>query len=262
MSEARIQAGDLDESTRAALQRLILTLADTKRLMGLRYSDWVLGAPSIETGIAASSMSQDEWGHARLLYAMLKGFGVTPSVIEHERPAAAYASMDPLDGAFPDWAAVVAGMVVVDGAATTALEAFSRGRFAPAASRVPKMLAEEEFHASLGAAWYRRLAGAPEAVERLRAATEVMLPATLAWVGASDAAAAALADGGLTAAGPEILAAYRDRVRKLVAMAGVDVDAVAPAATWDPARGRGPGAPEEEVVERARGDRNRALLVE
>ena len=135
MNEAKVRAEDLDEATRAALQRLILTLADTKRLMGLRYSDWVLGAPSIETGIAASSMSQDEWGHARLLYAMLKDFGVTPATVEHERPAAAYASVDPLDRAFPDWAAVVAGMVVVDGAATTALEAFSRGRFAPASSR-------------------------------------------------------------------------------------------------------------------------------
>ena len=255
MNEAKVRAEDLDEATRAALQRLILTLADTKRLMGLRYSDWVLGAPSIETGIAASSMSQDEWGHARLLYAMLKDFGVTPATVEHERPAAAYASVDPLDRAFPDWAAVVAGMVVVDGAATTALEAFSRGRFAPASS-------EEEFHASLGAAWYRRLAGAEEAVGRLRAATESMLPATLAWLGASDEAATTLADAGLTAPGADLVAAYRERVRDLLAAAGVDVDAARPTDAWDPARGGGPGAPEEEVVERARGDRNRALLVE
>ena len=152
-----LEVDRLDDGARAALRRLLLTLADSKRLMGIRYSDWLLGAPSIEAGIATSSMSQDEWGHARLLYAMLKGLGEDPVAVEHERSDEAYASLDPLDTAFPDWAAVVAGMVLVDGALTVALEAFSRGSFEPATTRVPKMLAEEEFHASLGRAWYRRL---------------------------------------------------------------------------------------------------------
>ena len=31
---------------------------------------------------------------------------------------------------------------------------------------------------------------------------------------------------------------------------------------WDEGRGRGPGHPDEEAVERARGDRNRTLFVE
>ena len=67
---ATISVDALGADDRAALKRLILGLADSKRLMGIRYSDWVLGAPSVETGIATSSMTQDEWGHARLLYAM------------------------------------------------------------------------------------------------------------------------------------------------------------------------------------------------
>ena len=67
-----LNVASLDAPTRAALERHILRLADSKRLMGIRYSDWTLGAPSVETGIAMSSMTQDEWGHARLLYSMLK----------------------------------------------------------------------------------------------------------------------------------------------------------------------------------------------
>ena len=55
-------------------------------------------------------MAQDEWGHARLLYAMLKDLGEDPVVVEHERPDEAYASMGPLDTPFPDWAALVAGI--------------------------------------------------------------------------------------------------------------------------------------------------------
>ena len=263
MSTDVLNAADLSDADRAALSRLVLTLADSKRLMGLRYSDWLLGAPSIETGIAASSMTQDEWGHARLLYSMLKGLGHDPVVVEHERPAEEYASVDALDASFTDWAAVVAGMVVVDGAISVALRAFSMGSFEPARTRVQKMLAEEEFHASLGAAWYRRLtASGGDALERLKISTEAMLPSVLAWLGAEDEAAQSLVALGVTSAGADQVRAFRDAVRELLAGAGVDVDAASPAGDLDAARGRGPGHPDAEAIERARGDRNRMLLVE
>jgi 1,2-phenylacetyl-CoA epoxidase catalytic subunit len=259
-----LDVGVLDDATRAALRRLILTLADSKRLMGIRYSDWLLGSPSIETGIAASSMAQDEWGHARLLYAMLKDLGEDPLVVEHERPAEAYASLDPLDAPFPDWAAVVAGMTVVDVALAVALDACARGCFEPATTRVPKMCAEEEFHRSLAFAWYRRLAASrsDEARGLLRAATEAMLPPTLAWLGADDEAARALVDAGVTRSGAELSASFREAVGEVLRAGGVDVDAIPPATSWDAARARGPGHPDEEAVERARGDRNRMLFVE
>jgi len=259
-----VQVDALDGSTKTALRRFVMSLADSKRIMGIRYSDWLLGAPSIEAGIAASSMTQDEWGHARLLYAMLKDLGDDPSAVEHKRPDEAYASLDALDTSFPDWAAVVAAMVLVDGALSVALEAFSRGTFEPATTRVPKMLAEEEFHQSLAVAWYRRLAtsASDEAKGLLRAATEAMLPSTLAWIGADDDASVSLAAAGGTDSAAALVAAYRDRVRALVADVGVDVDAIAPATEWDAMRGRGPGHPDADACERARGDRNRMLFVE
>jgi ring-1,2-phenylacetyl-CoA epoxidase subunit PaaC len=264
VSEAVAQADTLDAMTRSALRRLVLTLADSKRLMGIRYSDWLLGAPSIEAGIAAASMAQDEWGHARLIYAMLKELDVDPLEVEHTRAPEAYASVGVLDGPFGDWAAVVAGMVLADGAIAVALEAFSRGWFEPARSRVPKMLAEEEFHRSLGVAWYRRLSasGSSEATSALRSATNAMLPVLIGWLSAPDAAGAVLASAGLTDAGDTQATAFREAVREVVRTVGVDVDAVQPAPDWDPARGRGPGHPDAEAVERARGDRNRALFVE
>ncbi|MBW3631291.1 MAG: hypothetical protein KY464_18660 [Gemmatimonadetes bacterium] len=43
-------------AARAALRDLILTLADCKRVLGLRYSDKMLGAPTLEAGIAATPM--------------------------------------------------------------------------------------------------------------------------------------------------------------------------------------------------------------
>lgn len=262
MSET-LDVSALDADGRAALERLILTLADSKRLMGIRYSDWLLGSPSIETGIATSSMAQDEWGHARLLYAMLKELDIDPVPVEHDRPPSEYASVAALDHEMPDWAALIAAICLVDSALTVVLESFSRGSFEPARGRVPKMLAEEEFHGSLGAAWYKRLAGAEGDARRLLTdATESMLPAVLAWVGADDEAARTMVAGGVVGPASERLTAYRDGVRDLCGLVGVDVDTVEPAADWDEVRARTRGHPDEDAIERARGDRNRALFVE
>lgn len=258
-----LDVGSLGASERDALERLILGLADSKRLMGIRYSDWLLGSPSIETGIATSAMAQDEWGHARLLYAMLKDLDIDPVPVEHDRAASEYASVGALDDEMPDWAALVAAMCLVDAAITTMLESFAGGRFEPARGRVPKMLTEEEFHASLGAAWFKRLAATEgEARRLLTGSTESMLPELIAWVGADDEPARAMVSSGVIGPVADRLDAFRDRVRGLTALVDVDVDAVPPAGEWDEARGRTAGHPDEEAVERARGDRNRALLVE
>jgi ring-1,2-phenylacetyl-CoA epoxidase subunit PaaC len=258
-----LNVGALDDQGRAALERHILRLADSKRLMGIRYSDWNLGAPTVETGIAMSSMTQDEWGHARLLYAMLKELGVDPVAVEHDRPTERYANIRSVDEPFPDWAATVAAIVIVDGALSTAIEAFARGTFEPAQSRCAKMVLEEEFHISMGAAWYRRLAASSdEAKALLRQATEQFLPDALAWLGTEDDAARTMVEAGVTSSGPELVAAFKDAVRDVLAAGGVDVDAAQPAEGWDAERGRGPGQPDEDTAGRARGDRNRALLVE
>lgn len=246
------------------LARHILSLADTKRLLGIRYSDWLLGAPSIETGIAASSMAQDEWGHARLLYAMLKRLGFDPFEVEHTRPADRYYSAPALDRPFTDWADFVAAVVVVDGALSVALESFADADFALARTRVPKMLAEEEVHRRFGAAWFGRLAAAGgDGTARLRDSALAMLPTTLAWLLPGDDTYDALVDGGHVWPADRVLDRCGHSLGRTLATAGIDLDAVEPARDgWDSERRRGPGAPGEEAVERARGDRNRDLFVE
>ena len=266
MSDA-INVDALSDGGRAALERLILSLADSKRLMGIRYSDWILGSPSVETGIATSSMTQDEWGHARLLYAMLKQLDIDPVPIEHDRTAEAYANLSALDEPFEDWAALVASMVIVDGALSVALDAFSEGAFAPARQRVPKMLAEERFHVSLGVAWFRRLAAASEEARALlRAATDRQLPAALVWLAADDESSRELVELGVMPPPESLTTAFRASVRDVLAEGDADVnayfDAAGPASDWDSTRGRAPGQPDADSVHRARGAKNRALFVE
>ena len=259
-AEASTGAGAAPEP----LARHILSLADTKRLLGIRYSDWLLGSPSIETGIAASSMAQDEWGHARLLYSMLKRFGFDPFEVEHERPARRYYSAPALDAPFADWAGFVAAVVVVDGALEVALESFAAGNFELARSRAPKMLAEETYHRQFGTAWFARLADAGgEGAERLKAAVGAFLPSTLAWLAPEDEAYGSMAADGAVWPGGRVLERFDERVGGVLEAVGMRPRNVAPdRAGWDAERRRGPGAPAEDAVERARGDRNRALFVE
>jgi len=248
----------------AAFRRLLVSLADSKRVLGIRYSDWLLGAPSLEAGIAASSMAQDEWGHARLLYATLKDFGVDPVTLEHDRSASEYASVEALDAPFEDWAAFITGVVVVDGALTVALEGLLEGGYESVEGRIGKMLGEEEFHHSLGDAWFRRLAGgSPEAQERLRAAVKAMAPPVIRAVAPGDEAHRTLSDSGLTLPAEQLRKRIRDRLEPLCRLLEMEVpEASAATGDWDSTRGRGAGVPAEDVVERARGDRNRALFVE
>lgn len=263
-TSAGIEVGTLDEASSAALERLILSLADTKRILGIRYSDWLLGAPSLETGIAASSMCQDEWGHARLLYAMVKDFDKKPVDFEHHRDATEYQSVDALDKECSDWAGVVSMNVVVDTALSVALEAFSEGSYGTARSRVPKMLAEEAFHRDFGFAWFARLAGGSEAARaRLIDATTTVLPRTLAWLAPDDAPHQRLVEMGVTLPAKALIARFKGVVGPTLQTIEVDVDAVAPDGSgWDVKRGRGPGCPDDEAIQRARGDLNRALFVE
>lgn len=244
--------------------RHIVTLADTKRILGIRYSDWLLGSPSIETGIAASSMAQDEWGHARLLYSMVKHFDMIAWELEYMRRAKDYCSAPALDEPFADWAAFVAATVVVDGALTTALEAFGSARFEPACARIPKMLAEEEYHWQFGEAWFRQLAGAGgEGADRLRAAAQAMLSTTLGWLLPDDDLYRSLATDLLVWKPERVRTRYEGRVGELLGLVEIDLDHVIPMrGDWDAKRRRSPGAPGEDAVERARGDRNRSLMAD
>lgn len=250
-----------DDTPVGALRRRILSLADTKRLLGIRYSDWLLGAPSIEDGIACSGMAQDEWGHARLLYALFKEWDEDPVTIEQDREPGAYANAPALDAPLEEWTDVVAVMYSLDGAITVALEAIGRGRFEVAAGRIPKMLGEERYHRDLATAWLRRLAGgAEEGAETLRRSMERVLPTTLAWLAPADELQEALASAGFDDSSEALEAAWLERMRDGLDL--LDLPAPTRDGEWDALRARGAGEPDDDAVERARGVRNRMLFVE
>jgi ring-1,2-phenylacetyl-CoA epoxidase subunit PaaC len=255
----------LDPTVRAAVRDLILALADTKRLLGYRYAEWMLGAPELETGIACSSMAQDEWGHARLLYSLLKEFGDDPEQLEHGREPDAYHSMEVLDSPTRSWPELVVLMALADPAVSVQIEALRGSSHDPLRQRVEKVLEEEKFHVAHGVAWFRRLAGGPEAARTaLAAASEDVLNAIMAWFGPESERATALRQADVVqATGDALRARFLERVAPLLTLVGVDAAEQQVPAGFDEARRRtDAGGPDAETVRRIRGDHNRAFLMD
>ena len=277
-TEARLEsAAGLPEDARAALRALILALADSKRVLGLRYSDRMLGAPTLEAGIAASSMAQDEWGHARLTYALLGDFGEEPKTLEHERPAAEYRSHPALDAGFGSWADMIAAGLLVDTALAVQYSALADSRYSPAHNRVQKMLDEERFHFQYAAAWTRRIAQVPELRAGLQAELARYLPQALRWLGRDEAEGSRrLVAEGIVREEPSALRVrYLARVGPVLQEAGMaeplgvirdggewTCTTRSDWSGWDDATRRAGGSLDEATAARARGDLNRALLMD
>ena len=279
-SVARVEkAEELGEGVRAALRDLILTLADSKRVLGLRYSDKMLGAPTLEAGIAASSMAQDEWGHGRLTYALLADFGDDArGELEHGRPAAEYRNMCPLDRPFHTWSETIAAGLLLDTVLSVQYGALLDSRYTPVHNRVQKLLDEERFHFQYAAGWARRIATVSAVRGELAAAFAGYLPEALRWLGRDDAESTRLlVDEGMVSAGPaELRGRFLRRVAPVLEEIGMaeslgltrrdggewSCDATLAWSGWNDATRRASGALDDETAARARGDKNRAMLLD
>jgi ring-1,2-phenylacetyl-CoA epoxidase subunit PaaC len=256
----------LGDDARASLRDLILVLADSKRLLGMRYAGWILGAPELETGIACASMAQDEWGHGRLLYALLKDFGDDVSRVEHERDANEYRNIEALDEPAESWSDLVALNALVDAALAVQLEALTASTYAPVRQRVGKLLEEEHFHSAHGAAWFRRLGGNEAGRQALSQSAARVLPVLLRWFGPDAGANETLrAAGVMNASGSELRTRFAQRIEPL--MAGLDpvpsLHDNPDFTDFDETRRRtSSGGPDAATISRVRGDKNRVFLMD
>ncbi|MCS6936614.1 MAG: phenylacetate-CoA oxygenase subunit PaaI [Candidatus Bipolaricaulota bacterium] len=173
---------ELPPEAQGALFDLLLVLADSKHLLGLRYGEW-LSAPALEASIAAVSMAQDEFGHARLLYGLLESFHQELNLPRRTEEPSQYRNLELLDRAFADWTDFVVANTVLDTAMTVQLEAFKESSYLPLRQRVAKMLQEERFHFQHGKGWVLRLVSAPKAKAELEHRLRIVWPTVSAWLG-------------------------------------------------------------------------------
>ncbi|MGZ3588141.1 MAG: Phenylacetic acid catabolic protein, partial [Candidatus Limnocylindrales bacterium] len=76
----------LSPRAQAALEELLLVLADDEFVLGYWDSEWTGIAPLLEEDVAMSSLAQDEIGHARAYYGLLGELtGRDPDAIAYDR---------------------------------------------------------------------------------------------------------------------------------------------------------------------------------
>ena len=140
-----------------SIARLIARIADTKYFLGKQYAEWCAGAPTLESAVAAAAMAQDELGHARALYPLLRTLNPDAGAENDPETRTKFVNLAVLDQPFADWADFVAANYLVDGAMTLLFESATDSSYEPLAGRSRKALQEETTHALHAEAWVRRM---------------------------------------------------------------------------------------------------------
>src|SRR3954447_20943175 len=146
--------GDPAVSAAAWMAGAVGSLADNKAALGRRYAEWGVSAPTLESAVAAAAMAQDEMGHARSTYPVLKALGVDAGDEGLEGRGRRLAI---LDDELPDWMAFIAANLLIDGVLTTFVAACVDSSVTQMAQRARKILQEEGSHRVHAEAWAKRL---------------------------------------------------------------------------------------------------------
>jgi ring-1,2-phenylacetyl-CoA epoxidase subunit PaaC len=169
----------LRPAVREPLGRVIASLADNKAAMGRRYGEWAVSAPTLESAVAAAAMAQDELGHARSTYPLLKHLAIAGSEDRDTMEIGGCLSI--LAAELPSWETFVAVNLVLDGGFTAFVATAQASAFAPLAQRARKILQEESAHAVHAAAWSRRLAQNPAHRDAFLSALDTCWAQVNAW---------------------------------------------------------------------------------
>ena len=223
------------------LSNLVLSIADNKQMLGLRYAEWATRAPSLEADIAAAAMGLDDLGHSRVLYGCLEPLGADPRTPDRETDPASLSALPYFDQPWTSWGQFVAANSVLDTAFTVMIEACVAGSVQVLQHRLRKMLAEERYHFLHGRSWLRSGIDREPLDEAWREAIE--------WFGPPDGDTAELHKDGSLSMGPtELLARLEERLETKAPSVKPDWKG------WDSKRRRSrPGAIDDRTFAMLRG---------
>ena len=182
-----------------SLSDLVLSIADNKQMLGLRYAEWATRAPSLEADIAAAAMGLDDLGHSRVLYGCLEPLGSDPRGPERESDPASLRALPYFDEPWTEWAQFVAANAILDTAFTAMIEACVNGSVEVLQHRLRKMLMEERYHFLHGRSWLKSGISAEPLERAWREAIE--------WFGPPDGEVGAMHREGKLSMGPKELQA-------------------------------------------------------
>ena len=224
-----------------SLSDLVLSIADDKQMLGLRYAEWATRAPSLEADIAAAAMGLDDLGHSRVLYGCLEPLGADPRGPERESDAASLRNLAYFDEPWTEWSQFVAANAVLDSAFTAMIDACVGGSVEVLQHRLRKMLMEERYHFLHGRSWLRSGIESGPLDRAWREAIE--------WFGPPDGETEALHREGKLSMGPiELRSHLEEQLEMKPSHLTIDWE------KWDPIRRRGgPGAVDHHTFGMLRG---------
>jgi phenylacetate-CoA oxygenase PaaI subunit len=257
-------------ATREALRNALLAVTDTKLFLGYHYGEWTFGPPSLEAAIACCSMSQDEFGHSRLLNGILsQHFGDDPEGLLNERSPQQFAHAAFLDERLSSWADVIAANLVLDIGVTLYLAAFRGSNFEPLRVILDKLLEEEKYHLRHAEGWLRTISRKDDGTrDRLAGSIDRALASWIEWLGPDTSPEdRELVDAGIKRrTNAEIFEQYIDWLLPLVQNAGLSLSERAvwtqkreqtPWDDWQPVnRRRSASTPDETILQQLRGSKN------
>lgn len=168
-------------ASKPELLELVAGLADNKYFLGRRYAEWCTAAPTLESAVAAAAMAQDEIGHARSLYPLLRDLAGESSEVEPETRTA-FTNATFLDEPFAGWSDFVAANFLFDTSMTILLESAETSSMHDLAQRATRIVEEERLHWLHGEGWTRRLPAKGSAVREVLAASFARVaPFSLQW---------------------------------------------------------------------------------
>jgi phenylacetate-CoA oxygenase PaaI subunit len=208
-----------------SLSDLVLSIADNKQMLGLRYAEWATRAPSLEADIAAAAMGLDDLGHSRVLYGCLEPLGADPRGPDRESDAATLRSLPYFDEPWTEWAQFVAANAILDTAFTVMIEACVNGSVEVLQHRLRKMLMEERYHFLHGRSWLKSGVDATS--------LNVAWQEAIEWFGPPDGETAAFHNEGRLSMGPpELRSRLEERLETKAPTLRIEWKG------WDPVRRR------------------------
>ncbi len=223
------------------ISSLVLSIADNKQMIGLRYAEWATRAPSLEADIAAAAMGLDDLGHSRVLYGCLEPLGDDPRRPDRESDPASLSALPYFDEPWTTWSQFVAANAILDTAFTVMIEACVGGSIEVLQHRLRKMLSEEHYHFLHGRSWLRSGIDPKPLEEAWRQA--------IVWFGPPDGDTAKLHREGALSMGPKELLT---RLEKRLEVKAPKVEARWD--RWDERRRRtSPGAVDDQTFGMLRG---------
>jgi 1,2-phenylacetyl-CoA epoxidase catalytic subunit len=224
-----------------SLSDLVLSLADNKQMLGLRYAERATRAPSLEAENAAAAMGLDDLGHSRVLYGCLEPLGSDPREPARESDPASLRALAYFDEPWTEWAQFVAANAILDTAFTVVIGACVNGSVEVLQQRLRKMLAEERYHFLHGRSWLRSGIDAGPLNRAWQEAIE--------WFGPPGGETAELHRAGSLTMGPaELRARLEDQLETKAPEVKIDWK------SWDPIRRRSrPGAIDDRTFGMLRG---------